>query len=213
MNKKKLLYYTISFLTCFVVVFCGALQVFGLEIVTKLNDNYIVLITSLVLCLIWCFLLLSTSIALLFKGDWRESAFLMFAGANPEDELEQQAVNDSIKQTFLLNLLILVSVVILSGFTFTKFEKEVDGNSMSFSYRLMNDYEDIKDSVKTLDELGLDEEALAKAKDIMDKLGNGKTYYLIPKSVISPYGILCFILIQFITFRVFLYFNRKRFLE
>ena len=127
MNKKKILYYSIMFLTGFVVAFCGGLQIYGLSIINKLNGNPVLLVLCVGLSLLWAVLVLITSTALLFKEKWRESAFLMFAGTDAADELEQAAVNDSIKQTFLLNLLILVSIVILSGFTYTKQQEKTDG--------------------------------------------------------------------------------------
>lgn len=78
----------------------------------------------------------------------------------------------------------------------------------------MNDYEEnITESLEALKEMNLEDAMKKKSKEIIEQVGNGKNYYLIPKAVISPYGILCFILLQFIIFRIFLYLNRKRFLE
>lgn len=212
MNWKKILFYTISFLTGFVVIFCAGLEMNGVSVVEKLNNYFLLLIICVGLCLLWALLLLITSVALLFKESWREEAFLMFAGTNAEDELEQAAVNDAIKKTFLLNLLIIVSAVILSGFTYTKLLESEDGKNHALSYRLMNSYESIDKVIDTLESLNLEGPLVEESIESFKAMRSGETYYLIPKTVFSPYGALCFILIQFITFRSFLFFNRRRFL-
>lgn len=210
MNKKKWLYYTISFLTGFVIAFFGFLQT--QNALQLLIDHPTIMVICVVSALIWALLLLVTSVALLFKEEWREDAFLIFAGTNADDELEQQAVNDSIKKTFLINILILVSIVVLSGFTYTKFENPKVDKKYSFSYRLMNDYSDLNKSLEQIEKITPKNETAKEGIEIAQKLKDGKHYYLIPKVFFTPYGIMIFILLQFAMFRTFLYFNRRKFL-
>jgi hypothetical protein len=218
MNLKKTLYYSITSLTGFVISFAVTLKITGTSLIERIQSHPSLIVFSVLLCFIWVILLFTTSVVLLIKENLREEFFLMFAGTNAEDELEQIAVNDAIKKTFLFNLLILITVVVLSGFKFTKYEDPKDGkNKYTFSFTVMNEYDDDeKDnkekSMKVIESLNLDEEKENEAKAILEKVAEGESFYLIPKVLISPFGALCFILLQFVTFRSFLFFNRRRFL-
>jgi len=219
MTKKKALFYLVSFLTLFVVIAFGYVFTNELSAMQLLIDSTAISLVVGILCVLWALLLFIICIALLLKEEWREEAFLVFAGTDAGDELEQAAVNDSIKKTFLMNLILLVSLCILSGFTAIELEDQPDGKNTIFSYHIMSDYKDMDDAIKVLEDLNYDSLPDDKAKkmsdamqETIDKLKSGKPHHLIPQMVFSPYGTLCFILLQFLMFRVFLFFNRRKFL-
>lgn len=219
MTKKKALFYLISFLTLFVVTAFGYLFTNQLNALQLLIDHTAVSLLVGVLCVVWALLLFIICISLLLKEEWREEAFLVFAGTDAGDELEQAAVNDSIKKTFLMNLILLVSLCILSGFTVIKLKDQPDGKNTIFTYHVMSDYKDVDEAIKLLEDLNYDNlpekeaKLLSEAMDeSINKIKSGKPHYLIPKIVFSPYGTLWFILLQFVMFRIFLFFNRRKFL-
>jgi hypothetical protein len=208
----KIIVNLLAFLTGFVVVVFTIIPDTStlLEFVAKFP--FISLIGIALIC-IWAILMLTVPLVLLMSESKREQAFLIASNTKVRDEFEEKATSDAIKRTFIFNLALLSFIFALSGFTFERALKSDTGMNINFSYSFWDDTEqEDKDTAKTIHELPQETKDRLKEYGLTMNVSDGATtkgIKLIPQSWFSPFGILCFILLQFIMFKLFLFLNLR----
>jgi hypothetical protein len=170
-----------------------------------------------ILLSVWLILVFFSSIVLVVSEKYREKAFLLSTQTEVRDELEEKAVSDAIKRTFIFNIAFLALIFSLSGL-FYQVSSDAEGEgskvvSLGYSFA-PDDFENIDhDKVASmLDKLP--EKYSEKAEKYKEslKIADAKsttTHHIISRRFFSPFGVLCYLLLQLVFFRVFLYLNRR----
>lgn len=168
------------------------------------------------LALTWILLILILSTVLLLSEQKRAEAFLIVSKTKTRDELEEKAVNDAIKRTFIFNLALLSFILSFSGFFTGTYKKENNELGRHFGYALFSSaqekspLEQIKEIKKNLTPTNSDKLKKLGIHIPPDlKLLEEKNSYLIPQSIFSPYGVLWLIILQFLSFKLFLFLNLR----
>jgi len=168
-----------------------------------------------VILIFWAIMLLVISLILTFSEKKRDQAFYATANIAVRDELEEKSVADAIKRTFLFNLTILALVFSLSGFFYGSYKKENGKIGLELGYTLLNDMhteDPVLSAKRTIKNLKPEiKEILTKGGfTVEDSLLTKETvHYIIPRKLFSPFGILCFIFLQFFMFKFFLLLNLR----
>jgi len=229
MFKKLISKYYFYVMGALTAVALWVLTVFSTakDVLEAMIENPIPITLAFLLVVIWAVLLLVSSVVLLFNSEKREKLFLLTTHTEVRDELEEKATSDAIKQAFFFNIVLLTFLFSISGV----YKMVGESGAVSYGYSItasLNETVDV-DGVMTL----FDKHIENKIKNIpAEKLEERKTFlatastdtrarlnsmldennqprYLMPKSVYSPYAVIWFILLQFITFKTFLFLNLR----
>jgi|GEM_PF-2845157 len=229
MFKKLISKYYFYVMGALTAVALWVLTVFSTaeDVLEAMIENPMPIILAFLLMVIWAVLLLVSSVVLLFSAEKREKLFLLTTHTEVRDELEEKATSDAIKQAFFFNIVLLTFLFSISGVY-----KMVDqSGAVSYGYSIAaNLHETVDvDGVMTLLDKHIENkienapaEKLEEMKTVLAKAStdtklklnsmldeNNQARYIMPKSVYSPYGVIWFILLQFITFKTFLFLNLR----
>ncbi len=215
---QKIFYFLLSLLTGFAVVVFAIFRDHE-EILILMEKRPLIVGFVAVMLVLWGLGILISSIALMFSSRLRESAFLVCSNTKVSDELEEKAVNEAIKRTFIFNIALMSLVLALSGFSAaykSSPTKEIkDGSTkqkreFTVQYSMIYGYQDSIDTKEAFEKIKKTYPEYGKALSGIE-LESKDMVHFIPKEVFSPFGLLCFILLQFISFRFFLFIERRAF--
>jgi len=165
---------------------------------------------------LWTVLSLVTTTILLFSSEKREKMFLLITNAEAKDELEEKAVNESVKSVFFLNIVLFVLAVALSSIGRHEITKKNGEVFTSFAYNIPLRPTEKKETLKQVfdkinGETGLKPKGFVEKNSMRVEFSESlkEELSLLPKRFFSVYGLMCFILLQFLSFRIFLFFHRR----
>lgn len=217
MNRKNIFKYslnTLSALTGFAIVIFIALPTGSSFIDAVIKKPYIALGVAIIL-LAWIVMMLVISTILLLSENKRNEAFMITTNTEIRDELEEKASSDAIKKTFIFNLAFLAFIFSLSGMQIGEYTNKDGKREASFGYSLWDDEVDSvkKEMTEKIENLDAETKKNLESKGFnLDVKSTGLTSgrRLIPKKVFSPFGVLCLILLQLLTFKAFLTLNLRK---